>query len=206
MTDALTVGSDDALAMTHWPEDPNPAAPYLRDAANFAGGGIAGVMQGRGIDPPIKFPKWLQDLINNPDNQLVLPGMAKEWAGLLPKLRKLGLSYSQIAERLRAAYPDISRNAVAGAMRDSGLSEPKIGSVWDQPGLWEKVKTQGREGKSYYAIARDTGLSESTVRRALLRAGSGSREPGLPKLNLPFEEETDPKELAEFLKIFRAQE
>lgn len=166
MTDALAIGSDDTLAMTHWPEAPNPAAPYLQDAANFARGGVAGVMRGRGTTPPIELPQWLRNALDNPDNQLVMPGagMAKAWAGQLEKLRKLGLTYSQIAERL-----GVTRNAVAGTMRDAGLTE-KSQSVWT-PEKWQRAKELRKQGVGTTDTARELGVSPTSVTSSFKRSG-----------------------------------
>ena len=41
---------EDAL-MTHWPEQPNPAKPYLDAAERFATGGVSGMIGHRDPDP-----------------------------------------------------------------------------------------------------------------------------------------------------------
>lgn len=71
-------GQDAALAasMTHQPEQPNPAAPYLQDVRNFFGsgpgqGGIYGVLKGRGFD----LPQWMDrgaEFLHNPDVNMAL--------------------------------------------------------------------------------------------------------------------------------------
>lgn len=46
--------SPEASAMTHKPEQPNPAAPYLDAASRFARGGIHGALQ----NTPYALPPW----------------------------------------------------------------------------------------------------------------------------------------------------
>jgi hypothetical protein len=71
--------SDDAMEklralMTHEAARPNPAAPYLRDAKNFATGGVSEVLKKRGVE----LPDWINsvgNILQNPDNQAAM-GMA----------------------------------------------------------------------------------------------------------------------------------
>ena len=64
MADPLDPSSGDALAMTHWPSAPNPAAPYFQAAKNFAGGGLQRAM----ALPNNAVGRALQ----NPDNMMAL--------------------------------------------------------------------------------------------------------------------------------------
>lgn len=80
--DDLDPSPEDAAlsaTMTHYPEGPNPAAPYLQDVRNFFGsgsgqGGIYGVLKGRGVD----LPQWMDrtaDFLHDPAVNAAL-GMA----------------------------------------------------------------------------------------------------------------------------------
>jgi len=61
--------------MTHQPERPNPAQPYLDAAKNFYAGGLHGVLKGAGV----KTPEWsdrLAGFLNNPSANAALGVMS----------------------------------------------------------------------------------------------------------------------------------
>ncbi len=78
--DPLEVSSADALAMTHRPEQPNPAQPYLAAAQQYFRGGVPEILRAHGIE----LPSWLaviDRVLNNPDNQAAM-GMALPLKGV----------------------------------------------------------------------------------------------------------------------------
>lgn len=91
------IGDTDQLRrfMTHQPEAPNPAAPYLQAARDFARGGISGVVRGRGAE----MPAW--------SNQVgdVLTSEPANWAiGMATPLKGAG-TIAKAAEETAAASP-----------------------------------------------------------------------------------------------------
>ncbi len=136
LSDYFTPGDPNAAAMTHWPEEPNPAEPYARKAIDFFNGGL----KGAGVDI---MPGWVDRIgaiFQNPDNMAAMPGlgMAKEWAPRLKELMAAGNTYSQMAKDI-----GVSRSAIAGAVRDqrlTGQGNKSFGRISDEEARSHEVQ------------------------------------------------------------------
>ena len=72
-----------ARTMTHQAENPNPAAPYLKGAKDFARGGVSDVLRGAGVQMP-QASNAVGDLLKS-DAANTAMGMTTPIKGRLPQ-------------------------------------------------------------------------------------------------------------------------
>jgi hypothetical protein len=189
-------------AMTHQAEEPNPAQPYLNDVRNFAGGGISGVLQGRGVE----LPGWmnsLNDVLHDPDVNLAM-GMAGRYT----------MTPAALAARAK------------GGASGAGARATQAKSIWGNPDNMDRLRDLKAKGYSDSEIAAELGVSRSAViskwfdtrtnegipasRAFRGRRGTADQSmsapgvPSLPQLKSMAQpaEDIDPAELKQFLQIF----
>jgi hypothetical protein len=148
-----------AASMTHWPEQPNPAQPYLDVARMAASTGLAfatGGLKGAGLDV---LPDWMNTVggvFQNPDNQTALGGV------------KVGAAYLQKPPFL----PKPFEPAGVGKLNKQG--EPVFGN---SPSNRQAVKEGIEAGKSYGQLAEELGTTSGVIFHAAEDLGVKSKLP-----------------------------
>lgn len=216
--------------MTHQPEQPNPAQPYLDAVKNFASplfdpaahGGILGMLEGAGYSPP-EWARAPQAVLNNPAfNQALL--LETAWAPwelqFLKKAYSADIDPYALSGLIQKYLPGRSIESVRQKARLLGLRRPEIPPYVRQPGSPSVANDPKRaaqiaellkKGMSSTEIASEMGdVSARTVRRYinenLNRPRMGGRGgSALPPSMPSFESLTGPdisdKEYKEFEKI-----
>jgi hypothetical protein len=110
--------------MTHWPEQQNPAQPYLDLVSQFRQGGISEILKNKGYQIP-QSVDWLGQVLNNPNAQTAMGMAGGFWSNpknveLLKQLKGQGKSLGLIASEL-----GVGRGAVAGKLDRLGLLKPE---------------------------------------------------------------------------------
>jgi hypothetical protein len=120
-------------SMTHQPEQPNPAAPYLNAAKNIAGSGLAfatGGLKGAGVDV---LPDWMNtfgSVFQNPDNAAAIGAIGPAGIARMGEMLADGATQRQIADELKASLGDVQRT-----IRKEGLpTNPSRGAPVKQIG------------------------------------------------------------------------
>jgi DNA-binding CsgD family transcriptional regulator len=162
--------------MTHWPPQPNPAAPYLAGAMNFAGGGLQ-----RALGLPNNF---IGRALQNPDNQFAMgmAGVGRPTVALTSRLSNLeqqikagldaGKSTYQVADEIGMSQSGLrhytDRRGWHSAHAQVGGPEAKTSWPQDRDAM---LKTLREQGLSYSEIADKMGLTRGAVAGRLSRIG-----------------------------------
>jgi hypothetical protein len=195
MTDALAIGSDDALAMTHQPEGPNPVTPVVNAAKEY--------IRPKMLDPapPLWSARSLDELMSHPAVQTGLdlgvgrPGMphtmspaaiaATQRGGMGMRAKSIWGDPKNV-DRLREGIQTEGRTATEMAA-ELGVSRPALISKWNH-------------------VRQQEGIPPSRPARGQRGAAVIGHTPGMPAPNLPPAEDIDPAELQQFLKLFSFKE
>jgi hypothetical protein len=236
MSDALAIGSDDALAMTHQPEGPNPVPPIVGSAANFASGGMQ-----RALGLPNNF---VGRALQNPDNFAAAPGLGiLKWGNQALAPTRASSPRTWTSERVGALRKHVEEGntlkSFEGGTNQNLTRASKLYGV-ESPGIYKggRPKTHSAEtvqridelrklGHTQGEISEKTGLSVDQIKGILhgrIKAKMASqrvRPPSewdkslstttdlsLPRFELPAApaEDINPAELQQFLKLFSVKD
>lgn len=173
----------DRMSMTHEAEQPNPAQPYLDQAAQYgrtALGFAQGGLQGAGVP----MPDWMrsnpvQRALQNPDINLALeaafwknPAMAARADDLIAK----GYGRQAIADELGVGKASVGRYLEHSGQTTAAAENP---SFWDDPANIEGLKQGVRQGLSHTEIAKKLGTTPGSVSGKLYKLiNAGEELPG----------------------------
>lgn len=183
-TQLMPVNGDPFAGMTH--QSDQTAQPYMHPNVPAAARAIAGFATGGLQGAGVPLPDWaasnpVQRALQNPDNTSGIGATLP--IGTLQKLLNKGLSYSQIGKEL-----GVSRNVVAGNVRDLGLSAK-----------------QGKE--PYVSEIEKSGFDSSYFSKQSRDIGRGYRQqPSMPKFKFNLEPVQHDPFAAENERIFGYKE
>jgi transposase len=161
MPGQLDPSLQDLSGMTHWPEQPNPAAPYLEDVRKFAPGGLANIF---GWQP-----------------SPLIQGLGEAASYSIPMGGTLGMMTSNLSnlQRIREIRTRLDElNRIETGLQRSGpgaYTAPRDPSWIDRRTLrgamatdeTERFKAMARQGMTHRQIADQMGLSKAAVTRKI---------------------------------------
>lgn len=192
---ARGVISDDAAAraMTHWPQQgeerlETSPPPYRQDTLNFAGGGIHGVLKGRGVDTP-EWADRAADVIHSPafnDALGATPlGVTREGLNQIIRMTGEGKTRQEIADAL-----GVSRSFVQRALGREGMTKTMYDVADARAATMAEVRRLDEAGMLGKDIADSLGISRAAVSGFLRKGGQPSRMERRFQ-NLPIRKEGD---------------
>ena len=133
--------------MTHYPEPPNPAAPYLRGALGFGHGGLQGLAESIGMQTPQQSQN-VGHYLTNPDIEAAMGMMMPLWGTGI----RMGEPTLSEAARLRGKPSNENLFGIRSAgeqtswsLREHGVSDDFINRLWSDYTSYHSSNAQSPE-------------------------------------------------------------